>query len=433
MRPPGMEHNMRQNMVATAAMQLFMRTLQATNTELRQMAAQAIAANPALEETEMPPPVEAGAPTSANDSDYQLNSITEAPTLLRYLEEQLRRSALPDTTEKAAILLLQHLSPRGFFEEAPADIAAAEKIPDKHLKAALRAIRDLDPPGVGATDLRDSLMLQLRRLGEEDGLPMQLLREHWDALVRHRYADAAKALGTDPWHVEHAAARIARLTPNPGAAFEAEEKCIFQPDIIVERDRDKLTVQLTGENIPTLKLSADYRDMMTEQADKPEVRQYLSRCFREGRELIRAIEQRQQTILSIAEAIVSRQQDFFLKGEQHLLPMKMEDIAADTGLHTSTVSRAVNGKHLRYNRKLTELRRFFTTALPAGEAQSISAESLKARIRALIAAESPAKPLSDARLEALLAAEGVQVARRTIAKYREQLRILPAHLRRRSK
>ena len=113
--------------------------------------------------------------------------------------------------------------------------------------------------------------------------------------------------------------------------------------------------------------------------------------------------------------------------------MKMEDIAADTGLHTSTVSRAVNGKYLRYNRKLTELRRFFTTALPAGEAQSISAVSLKARIRALIAAESPAKPLSDARLEALLAAEGVQVARRTVAKYREQLRILPAHLRRRSK
>lgn len=431
MRPPGMEQNMKQNMVATAAVQLFMRTLQATNTELQQIAAQAIAANPALEETESTALPEEFDHTTANDSDYQLNSITEAPTLLRYLEEQLRRSGLPDTTEKAALLLLQHLSPRGYFEEAPADIAAAERIPAKHLKAALRAIRDLDPPGVGAVDLRDSLMLQLKRLGEEDGLPMQLLREHWEALVRHRYADAAKALGTDERRVENAAARIARLNPNPGSGFEAEEKIIFHPDIIVERDGDKLSVQLTGENIPKLALSAAYRDMMAEQADKQEVRQYLSRCFREGRDLIRAIEQRQQTILKVAQAIVTRQRDFFLRGEQHLRPMKMEDIAADTGLHTSTVSRAVNGKYLRFERRLTELRRFFTAALPTAGDTAVSPETIKARIREHIAAESPAKPLSDARLESLLAADGMPVARRTIAKYREQMKILPAHLRRR--
>ncbi len=432
MRPPGMEQNMKQNMVATAAVQLFMRTLQATNTELQQLATQAIAANPALEETEPTALPEEFDHTTANDSDYQLNCITEAPTLHRHLEEQLRRSALPGTTEKAALLLLQHLSPRGYFEEAPVEIAAAEQIPVKHLKAALRAIRDLDPPGVGAVDLRDSLMLQLTRLGEEYGLPMQLLREHWNALVRHRYADAAKALGTDERRVENAAARIARLNPNPGSGFEAEEKIILRPDIIVERDGDRLTVQLTGENIPKLALSAAYRDMMAEQADKQEVRQYLSRCFREGRELIRAIEQRQHTILKVAEAIVTRQRDFFLKGEQHLRPLKMDDIAADTGLHTSTVSRAVNGKYLRFERKLTELRRFFTAALSTAAAENLSADSVKSRIRDMIAAESPAKPLSDARLEALLAAEGIQLARRTIAKYREQLRILPAHLRRRS-
>ncbi len=432
MRPPGMEQNMKQNMVATAAVQLFMRTLQATNTELQQLATQAIAANPALEETEPTALPEEFDHTTANDSEYQLNCITEAPTLLSHLEEQLRRSALPGTTEKAALLLLQHLSPRGYFEEAPAEIAAAEQIPVKHLKAALRAIRDLDPPGVGAVDLRDSLMLQLTRLGEEDGLPMQLLREHWDALVRHRYADAAKALGTDERCVENAAARIARLNPNPGSGFEAEEKIILRPDIIVERDGDKLSVQLTGENIPKLALSAAYRDMMAEQADKQEVRQYLSRCFREGRELIRAIEQRQHTILKVAKAIVTRQRDFFLKGEQHLRPLKMEEIAADTGLHTSTVSRAVNGKYLRFERKLTELRRFFTAALPTAAAENLSADSVKSRIRDMIAAEPPAKPFSDAKLESLLAAEGVQLARRTIAKYREQLRILPAHLRRRS-
>ena len=431
MRPPGMEQDMRQSMVATAAMQLFMRALQATNMELQQMAAQAVAANPTLEETEPTAAPGEYAPTGAELSAFRLDSVTEAPSLSRYLEEQLRRSALPPATEAAALCLLNHLSPRGFFEEAPADIAAREHIPPRQLKTALAAIRDLDPPGVGAVNLRDSLMLQLTRLGEEDGLPMQLLREHWDALVQHRYADSARTLGTEEYRVIDAAARIARLNPNPGAGFAPEERMIVQPDIVVERDGDELTVQLTGENVPKLALSAAYREMMAEQADKKEVRQYLSHCFREGRDLIRAIEQRQQTILRVAQAITERQRDFFLRGEQHLRPMKMEDIAADTGLHTSTVSRAVNGKYLRYNRKLTELRRFFTTALPADSGTAVSPETIKAKIRAHIAAESPAKPLSDAKLESLLAADGTPIARRTIAKYREQMKILPAHLRRR--
>lgn len=431
MRPPGMEQDMRQSMVATAAMQLFMRALQATNMELQQMAAQAVAANPTLEETEPTAAPGEYTPIGAEGATFRLDSVTEAPSLSRHLEEQLRRSALPPATEDAALSLLQHLSPRGFFEEEPAAIAEQEHIPHRHLKAALAAIRDLDPPGVGAVDLRDSLMLQLKRLGEEDGLPMQLLREHWDALVRHRYAETAKILGTEEYRVTDAAARIARLNPNPGAGFAPEERMIFQPDIVVERNGNELTVQLTGENVPKLALSAAYREMMAEQADKKEVRQYLSHCFREGRDLIRAIEQRQQTILKVAQAIVERQRDFFLRGEQLLRPMKMEDIAADTGLHTSTVSRAVNGKYLRYNRKLTELRRFFTTALPSEAGKDISPETVKAKIREHIAAESPAKPLSDAKLEALLAADGIPVARRTIAKYREQMRIPPAQLRRR--
>lgn len=426
-----MEQDMRQSMVATAAMQLFMRTLQATNMELQQLAAQAVATNPTLEESEPAVTPESFSPADTEGSTFRPDSVTESPSLSRHLEEQLRRSALPPATEAAALTLLQHLSPRGFFEEAPSAIAEQEHIPSRQLKAALAAIRDLDPPGVGAEDLRDSLMLQLKRLGEEDGLPMLLLREHWEALVRHRYAEAARKLGTEEYRVTDAAARIARLNPNPGAGFAPEERMIFQPDIVVERDGDDLTVQLTGENVPKLALSAAYREMMAEQADKKEVRQYLSHCFREGRDLIRAIEQRQQTILKVAQAIVARQRDFFLRGEQHLRPMKMEDIAADTGLHTSTVSRAVNGKYLRYNRKLTELRRFFSAALPAAGDTAVSPETIKAKIREHIAAESLAKPLSDAKLESLLTADGMPVARRTIAKYREQLRILPAHLRRR--
>ena len=171
--------------------------------------------------------------------------------------------------------------------------------------------------------------------------------------------------------------------------------------------------------------------MMAEQADKPEVRQYLSRCFKEGRELIRAIAERQSTILAVAQAVVARQQELFRKGRAELRPMRMEDVAADTGLNVSTVSRAVSGKYLRCSHGVYALRSFFAAALPAGEDDAVSADAVQQQILRLVQAEDPAHPLSDAALEAALAEQGITVARRTIAKYREKLKILPTNLRRR--
>ncbi|MBQ8899842.1 MAG: LacI family DNA-binding transcriptional regulator, partial [Akkermansia sp.] len=206
---------------------------------------------------------------------------------------------------------------------------------------------------------------------------------------------------------------------------------VITPDLIVTRDGDELIVTLTGEDIPRLTISAEYREMMSEKAENAELRRYLSRCFREGRELIRAINERQQTILTVAQAIVRRQREFFLRGPHKQIPLQMEDIAADTGVSISTVSRAVRGKFLRCQYGVYELRRFFSAALSTKDGSVESAGSVQARIRALIDAESPDKPLSDAALEAALQAEGITVARRTIAKYREQMKILPAKLRRR--
>ncbi len=442
MSSAGMQQGMKQGMVATASVQLFMRALQATNTELRQMAVQALAANPALEERDpLPADTEDEGEHSALDTaaaarhDYLLESLTELPTLGTHLEEQLRRSALPAPVEQAALLLISALDAHGMFTEAPADIAAAAGIAQDVYRAALRAVQDLDPAGVGAADLRESLILQLERLGEQSGLPMQMLQQQWDALVRHRYADAARALGCSEREVELAARRIARLNPDPGSGFAPAERMLIVPDLTAEYDRssDTLTISLTGENVPQLTLSADYREMMAEQADKPEVRRYLSHCFREGRELIKAIADRQATILTIARAIAARQRAFFIKGAHALAPLKMEDTAADTGLSISTVSRAVNGKFIRCAHGVYELRSFFSAALPAegGEEGSTTAAAVQARIRALVAAEDSQKPLSDAKLEAALAKEGITVARRTIAKYREQMKILPASLRRR--
>lgn len=425
----GMQQGMKQSMVATAAMQQFMRALQATNMELRTLATQAMAANPALEE--LPPAAEdedSAAPdySAAHRHDYLLDSLSEAPTLAAHLEEQVRRSALPAKVETAALELVQHLDEHGYFTESPEDIAALHGWSKNTLAKALQAVQDLDPAGVGAVDLRESLMLQLRREGEEQTLAMQLLLGQWNALVQHRYADAARALGESELAVAGAARRIAQLNPDPGRAFSRENTSVITPDILVTRKGDELDVTLTEANIPRLGISAEYRDMMAEQADKPEVRRYLSRCFSEGRELIKAIAQRQQTILQVAQAIVRHQRPFFLRGAAALVPLKMEQIAGDTGLHISTVSRAVNGKFLQCSHGTYELRHFFTTAL-----DGLAPEAVQARLRALIEEEDPRRPLSDARLEQLLAAEGITIARRTIAKYRDALRILPASQRRR--
>ena len=440
-----MRQGMNQTMVATASMQFFMRALQATNMELRQIAGQAMLSNPALEELDPLPPADApepaDAPVPGMPPDFDatrrhgefIESLAEEQTLLASLEGQLRQNALPPAVEKTALTLVQYMDDHGYFGEPPQEIAVREQMPAALFRAALAAVQELDPPGVGAADLRHSLMLQLQRAGEpQDSPAMRLLREQWDALVRHHYAEAARALGLDEPAVTAAAYRISRLNPDPGSGFARTEQNVIVPDILVLPDADgHFVATLTGENVPRLGLSAEYREMMAEQAHKPEVRRYLSRCFREGREVIRAIAERQQTILSVAQAMVERQQAFFRAGRAALLPMRMEDVAGDTGIAVSTVSRAVNGKYLRCPHGVFALRSFFSAALGEGDA-AVSADAVQQLILQMVQQEDPAHPLSDAALEKALAQRGITVARRTIAKYRDKLKILPTNLRRRS-
>lgn len=431
MSKAGLQQGMQQGMVATPALQLFMRALQAGTTELQQMAVQAMAANPVLEE--LPPPAGEEAVFSAAVSGrLPLEQLAAAPTLVEHLQEQLLQSALPQAVEKAALLLVQHLDEHGYFEEPPEEIAARESIPPRVLRKALAAVQDLEPAGVGASDLRQSLQLQLRHAEEGDSLAMRLLNEAWEHLVQHRYAEAARLLDAPEIAVAGAARRIAQLNPDPGSGFSRTEHLPVQPDLEVFPTEDGWDVRLTGANVPRLALSAAYREMLAEQAHKPEVRGYLSRCFREGRELLNAFQERQQTILKVAKALVAAQNGFFYHGPSALVPLKMETIAADTGLHVSTISRAVNGKYLRCAFGVWELRALFSQALSGGQGSgAVSSAAVQERLRKLVQEEDVRHPLSDAALEELLAREGIVVARRTIAKYREMLKILPASLRRR--
>lgn len=425
----GIIQGTQQNMAATAAVQLFMRALQATNAELSEMVTQALNSNPALEE--LPPQHDAGESGPLNREgtfrhDRMLENQTEAPTLSHHLEEQIRQSALSPRSEAAALALLPYLNHHGFFTETPEHITQELGWTSEKFHRAQSVIQDLEPAGVGAADLRESLILQLQRKGEYRGLPMQLLQHYWHELVHHHYAEAARSLQVEEEAITLAARHIARLNPDPGSGFARAELNIITPDLIVTREGNELQVSLTNENIPQLTLSADYREMMAERADNPELRRYLSGCFREGRELIRALHNRQQTILLVAQAIVNRQKTFFLKGPEHLSALRMEDIAAALGVSTSTISRAVRGKFLKCDYGFYELRHFFSTAIEQGNGNTLSARAVQARIRAIISEENPTSPLSDTDIARQLADEGISIARRTIAKYREQLHILPA-------
>ena len=420
-----MIQGMKQNMAATPAMQMMLHALQANQTELEEIINKALAANPALEKEF--PDKEPTDYRATQRRDFAMQSICSTQTLAEFLEEQIRQNGLPPKVEHAALQIIPYLNGHGFFSE-PLSIVQQELGIDSTLfQQARRAICDADPPGVGAVDIRESLILQLKRLGEHKGLPMELLKNHWELLVRHRYADIAEAFDIEEEAAELAARRIARLNPDPGSGFSQAELNVISPDILVEEDEGKLRVSLTQEASPRLILSAEYREMMAEHADKAEVRQFLSKCFREGRELIRALADRNTTLLSVAEAIVDSQKRFFQERNAVLLPMRLEDVANATGLHVSTVSRAVRGKYLKCKRGVFELKSLFTTAVH----DDVSADAVKRKMRELIAAEDSAHPLSDADMERLLAEAGMPVARRTIAKYRDGMKILPASLRKR--
>lgn len=441
----GLSQEMKQGMVATTSMQLFMRALQSNTLELSQLIREAMESNPVLEEIPQQENMrdeESWGASAENNSEHDarrefaFDSLRAQPTLSEHLREQVMQSALDPDTEQTLLLLTAELDHRGFFEESPEKIAERLGIAPSLLERALATLRELDPPGVGARDLRDSLLIQLEQLGEGNGLTAELLRHRWNDLVQHRYDSAAKALAVSTDMVQAAALRIARLNPNPGSGFLREEPPVA-PDLVVEVDQQGEVHTLMAESaLPALTMNPAYKEMLATRADNRELHGYLSKCFREGRELIRAIAARQETILNIGRAIVEKQKDFFLHGAVALVPLTMEEIAAKLAIHPSTVSRAVNGKYLLCAYGLFELRYFFQSGVQteSSDGENISSfatAAVQIQLKKLIDGEDPHKPLSDAKLETLLAQQGINVARRTIAKYREQMKILPARLRKR--
>ncbi|MBK1834410.1 RNA polymerase factor sigma-54 [Roseibacillus ishigakijimensis] len=368
-------------------------------------------------------------PDSEERREFLYNSLVAPQTLASHLSEQIEESALEGDLRVACLALVGNLDERGFFAEPPEELAARLEISGDLLENALALLHTLDPPGIAARNLQDSLLLQLERLGLADSLEHRIVSKHLDALARKQYPQIARSLKTSIEQVARAADHIAALDPSPGASFDATRNPIISADVRIMRSEDgEWVAQSTNENLPRLRIADSYKDMLSSTPDK-KVRSYLRDQIRDGRVLIRALDQRQDTILAITTEIIRNQPEFLAKGRRHLRPLTMNDVAETIGVHPTTVSRAVAGKYVETPHGIIEMRKFFATGYQTSGGGNVSNTGVREAIQAIVNEENPQKPLSDSAIEKALKAQGIKVARRTVAKYREQLNILPSHLR----
>ncbi len=296
----------------------------------------------------------------------------------------------------------------------------------------LEVIQSLDPPGVGARDLRECILLQLRARGEEDSLAYLLVSEHFKDFLHHKWNEIARTLSLTPREVQDAADEVSKLDPKPGLRHAPDDDTYILPDLIVEKIDGEYHVFLNDTSLPRLRLSRAYREVARDKGKfKGENKEFIASKLNSASWMIQAIEQRRQTMLKVMNFIVDRQRDFFEKGVQHLKPLTLREVADHIEMHESTVSRVTNEKYVQTPRGVYPLKFFFSSGLATASGEDISARGVRDKIRTLVSHENPKKPLTDQKIVELLDVDGVRIARRTVAKYRDQLGILPARMRKR--
>jgi RNA polymerase sigma-54 factor len=349
--------------------------------------------------------------------------------LHHYLHEQAALTPLAERDRALVAFMIEALDDDGYLhedlDELLASIPPELEVGREDLETALKLIQSFDPPGVGARDLGECLRLQLRERPDTPArrLAERLASEALELLARKDYAAIKRRYGCDDALLREALALIAALDPHPGSRIGGEPPPYVIPDVIVRRRDGRWQAELNPAVAPRLTLNQRYAQILGERREGTEA---LRERLAEAKNLIRQLEQRGRTILRVAQEIVERQQDFFEHGEAAMKPLTLRTLAEALGLHESTISRVTQGKYLQCPRGVFEFRHFFGGGIAGEDGEIASATAIKARLRALIERENRTKPLSDARLAELLAAEGIPIARRTVAKYREQMQIPPA-------
>jgi RNA polymerase sigma-54 factor len=466
-----------QRLVMTPSLQQAIKLLQMSKLELQDVLTQEIVENPLLEEEEEPAAEpeptaepeaakerEGEAPASAADAgetapekerdsfdeidfdsyfeDYldsaynprqyedteQVpleNTLSRPQGLHEYLTWQLAMADERPAVREIAQYLIGNIDEDGYLRVSREEIRGAGFENDSDVESALALVRSFDPPGVGAFDLPDCLMMQIRALGIENPLIEKVITEHWAEFLNRQFAQLSRTLSVGLSQLQAVVEIIKNLEPKPGRKYSDERTIYVEPDVAVRKVGDEYVIQLNEDGLPKLRISAAYRRMLRggNGAIGEEAATYLRDKMRSAVWLIKSLDQRQRTIYKVADSIVRHQHSFLEHGIEHLRPLVLRDVANDIGMHESTVSRVVSNKYIHTPRGLFPMKYFFHSGIDSTQGSEVSSLSIKSKIAKIVSDEDTSRPHSDARIMQKLRAEGIQIARRTVAKYREELRI----------
>lgn len=447
----------RQKLALVPQMRQSLELLQLPLAELKDVIRAEVESNPVIENVEMPQEVVSDT-TEIGDDDgdeeetetweerpprismdenerirFAIESVTRPESLSQHLERQLSLADISADARKYGPDIIGNIGDDGFLSYSDEDLALMAKCPLEVVAEVRRALRDFEPPGIGARDLRDCLSIQLEGIdAPESALAQKIVTGCMDDLAAGNHEKISADLGVAREAVDSAVALIKTLDPRPAQAYDTADTEYVDVEIAVERDANGVWVaKLVGDELPTITLSEEYEHMAESEETPAKTRSYLIGKIRACRNLIKGMHDRNETMLAVASAIVAAQQDFFERGVSHLRPMKLADVADVVGIHETTVSRACANKYMRTPRGVFELRYFFSTGVSTATG-NISNKAIQDKIKAYVLAENPSKPLSDPEIVEKLKADGIDIARRTVTKYRK-LQMIPACSERRVK
>jgi len=455
--------NLSQQQVLAPQLQQSLQILQVPMLELRNLIQQEIESNPTIEIEQTEPTIEdkqrendefqeefdrlakldeewrdymaqssSYSGRSAEDEErrqFFFDSLVKEETLQQHLLEQLESNGIADEDRKIAELIIGNIDERGFLQSSPEEIANNTGMDAADIARVLEVVQTFHPVGVASRDLRECLLIQLKRLGKEQSLEFRIVDRFIDDLGKRRFPEIARRLSTTAEQVQRAANFIATLDPRPGQIFASDPNNYVLPDVTVEKIGGEWVISLNGEQIPHLRISNTYKDLMSSDRNGADVREYIRDKIRSGKFLIKSIHQRQQTISNIAHQIIDRQKEFLEHGPSALKPLTMVQIADVVGVHETTVSRAISGKYMATPHGVFDMKYFFTPGYQTADGESMSNTSVKGTIAEMVKAEDGRNPLSDKEIVELLSQRGIPIARRTVAKYRNELNILPSNMR----
>jgi RNA polymerase sigma-54 factor len=462
-----------QKLIMTPSLQQAIKLLQLSKLELQEVLNQELLENPLLEETaeeakaeetpaeeaeaksetEEPPKIEAAQEKekdSFDEIDYDAyfqdyieygynprgmseeheefpieNTLTRPPNLADHLTWQLSMSDASPRTKEIAQFIIGNIDEDGYLRASTEEIVAAGNFEPEEVAKAIDAVQSLDPIGVGARDLRECLLLQLRFLEIDEPLVEIVIRDHWDEFMQRKFVPLAKALGIDMKTLEGIVELIKHLDPKPGRKYSNERAIYVEPDVYVHKVGDEYVIVLNEDGMPKLRINSGYRSMLSSMDSKQdgETVNYIKDKIRSAVWLIKSLDQRQRTIYKVAESIVKHQREFLERGIDFLRPLVLRDVADDIQMHESTVSRVVSNKYMHTPRGLFLMKYFFHSGIDSDTGEDISSLTVKKKIQSYIENEDPRKPLSDSKIMKILNDEGINIARRTVAKYRDELNI----------